>query len=146
MKIALANDHRGYRLKEAVKKFLAGRDIEAVDVGTSSEQSVDYPDYGGLAAEKVSSGECDRGIVICGSGIGMCIVANKYPRVRCALCHDVDAAEMSRKHNNCNVLSLAADKIDETLALKIVRAWLETEFEGGRHQHRIDKITTIENR
>ena len=146
MKISLGSDHRGYALKDTLKQFLADRGVEAIDVGPFSEGSVDYPDYGGLAAEKVSSGECERGIVICGSGIGMCIVANKYPRVRCALCHDVQSAKMSRKHNNSNVLSLAADKIDEPLALNIVNGWLETEFEGGRHQDRIDKITAIEAR
>ena len=146
MKIVLASDHRGYRLKGTLKQFLADRDITAIDVGPFSEGSVDYPDYGGLAAEKVSSGECDRGIVICGSGIGMCIVANKFPHVRCALCHDPESAGMSRKHNNSNVLGLAADKIDEPLALSIVKVWLETDFEGGRHQDRIDKITAIENR
>ena len=144
MKITLGSDHRGYRLKGAVEQFVAARGIEAIDVGTFSEESVDYPDYGGPAAEKVSRGECERGIVICGSGIGMSIVANKYPHVRAALCHDVQSAEMSRKHNDSNVLSLAADKIDKPLALNIVKVWLETEFEGGRHQKRIDKITTIE--
>ncbi len=146
MKVVLASDHRGYELKDTLKRFLTQRGIEPIDVGTFSAESVDYPDYGWLAAEKVSRGECERGIVICGSGIGMCIVANKFPNVRCALCHDVRAAEMSRKHNDSNMLSLAADIIDEPLAKKIVKTWIETGFEGGRHQRRIAKIHSLELR
>jgi ribose 5-phosphate isomerase B len=144
MKIVLASDHRGYRLKDTLKQFLNKCEVETVDVGTFSADSVDFPDFGRLAAEKVSQGECDRGIVICGSGIGMSIVANKVSNVRAALCHDVQAAQMSRKHNDSNVLSLAADNIDEPLAEDIVKAWIETEFEGGRHQRRIEKIHAIE--
>ena len=144
MKIVLASDHRGYKLKDVLKQFLNQRQIETIDVGAFSADSVDYPDFGRLAAEKVSQGECDRAIVMCGSGIGMSIVANKVPKVRAALCHDVQAAQMSRRHNDSNVLSLAADKIDETLAQDIVKTWIETEFEGGRHQRRIEKIHSIE--
>ena len=145
MKVVLASDHRGFRLKDILKQFLNDRRIETIDVGCFSADSVDYPDYGGPAAEKVSRGECDRGIVMCGSGIGMCIIANKFPNVRCALCHNTQAAQMSRRHNDTNVLSLAADVIDETLARSIVKTWIETEFEGGRHQRRLNKIRAIEN-
>jgi len=120
--------------------------MEFLDVGTFSADSVDYPDFAMLAAEKVSHGDYDRGILICGSGIGMCIVANKFPGVRAAVCHDVSAAEMSRKHNDSNMLGLGADVINEELARKILHVWLETKFEGGRHLRRIQKISEIESR
>jgi len=120
--------------------------MEFLDVGTFSADSVDYPDFAMLAAEKVSHGDYDRGILICGSGIGMCIVANKFPGVRAAVCHDVSAAEMSRKHNDSNMLGLGADVISEELARKILHVWLETKFEGGRHLRRIQKISEIESR
>ena len=120
--------------------------MEFLDVGTFSADSVDYPDFAMLAAEKVSRGDYDRGILICGSGIGMCIVANKFPGVRAAVCHDVSAAEMSRKHNDSNMLGLGADVINEELARKILHVWLETKFEGGRHLRRIQKISEIESR
>ena len=120
--------------------------MEFLDVGTFSADSVDYPDFAMLAAEKVSRGDYDRGILICGSGIGMCIVANKFPGVRAAVCHDVSAAEMSRKHNDSNMLGLGADVISEELARKILHVWLETKFEGGRHLRRIQKISEIESR
>lgn len=144
MKVVLASDHRGYQLKAALQQFLADLKIETLDVGSFSSESVDYPDFGRLAAEKVSSGECDRGIVICGSGIGMSIVANKVPGVRAALCLDIRAAQMSRKHNDSNVISLGADLIDEQTARAVIKTWLDTEFEGGRHQRRIEKIQEIE--
>ncbi len=146
MKVVLASDHRGYQLKDSLKKFLEERKIEFLDVGTFSADSVDYPDFAMLAAEKVSHGDYDRGILICGSGIGMCIVANKFPGVRAAVCHDVSAAEMSRKHNDSNMLGLGADVINEELARKILHVWLETKFEGGRHLRRIQKISEIESR
>ena len=146
MKVVLSSDHRGYQLKDSLKKFLEERKIEFLDVGTFSADSVDYPDFAMLAAEKVSHGDYDRGILICGSGIGMCIVANKFPGVRAAVCHDVSAAEMSRKHNDSNMLSLGADVINEELARKILHVWLETKFEGGRHLRRIQKISDIESR
>ena len=120
--------------------------MEFLDVGTFSADSVDYPDFAMLAAEKVSRGDYDRGILICGSGIGMCIVANKFPGVRAAVCHDVSAAEMSRKHNDSNMLGLGADVLNEELARKILHVWLETKFEGGRHLRRIQKISEIESR
>ena len=146
MKVVLASDHRGYHLKDSLKKFLEERKIEFLDVGTFSADSVDYPDFAMLAAEKVSHGEYDRGILICGSGIGMCVVANKFPGIRAAVCHDVSAAEMSRKHNDSNMLSLGADVINEELARKILHVWLETKFEEGRHLRRIQKISEIESR
>lgn len=146
MKVVLASDHRGYQLKDSLKKFLEERKMEFLDVGTFSADSVDYPDFAMLAAEKVSHGDYDRGILICGSGIGMCIVANKFPGVRAAVCHDVSAAEMSRKHNDSNMLGLGADVINEELARKILYVWLETKFEGGRHLRRIQKISEIESR
>ena len=146
MKVVLASDHRGYQLKDSLKKFLEERKIEFLDVGTFSADSVDYPDFAMLAAEKVSHGDYDRGILICGSGIGMCVVANKFPGVRAAVCHDVSAAEMSRKHNDSNMLGLGADVINEELARKILHVWLETKFEGGRHLRRIQKISEIESR
>ncbi|MBP1709025.1 MAG: ribose-5-phosphate isomerase [Deltaproteobacteria bacterium] len=145
MKVVLSSDHRGYQLKDSLKKFLEERKIEFLDVGTFSADSVDYPDFAMLAAEKVSHGDYDRGILICGSGIGMCIVANKFPGVRAAVCHDVSAAEMSRKHNDSNMLGLGADVITEELARKILHVWLETKFEGGRHLRRIQKISDIES-
>jgi ribose 5-phosphate isomerase B len=146
MKVVLASDHRGYKLKGSLKKFLEERKMEFLDVGTFSADSVDYPDFAMLAAEKVSHGDYDRGILICGSGIGMCIVANKFPGVRAAVCHDVSAAKMSRKHNDSNMLGLGADVINEELARKILHVWLETKFEGGRHLRRIQKISEIESR
>jgi ribose 5-phosphate isomerase B len=146
MKVVLASDHRGYQLKDSLKKFLEERKIEFLDVGTFSADSVDYPDFAMLAAEKVSHGDYDRGILICGSGIGMCIVANKFPGIRAAVCHDIAAAEMSRKHNDSNMLGLGADVINEELARKILHVWLETKFEGGRHLRRIQKISEIESR
>ena len=145
MKVVLSSDHRGYQLKDSLKKFLEERKIEFLDVGTFSADSVDYPDFAMLAAEKVSHGDYDRGILICGSGIGMCIVANKFPGVRAAVCHDVSAAEMSRKHNDSNMSGLGADVINEELARKILHVWLETKFEGGRHLRRIQKISDIES-
>lgn len=120
--------------------------IEFLDAGTFSTESVDYPDFGAAAAEKISKGEYDRGIFMCGSGIGMSIVANKFPRIRAALCHDVYTAKMSREHNDSNVLILGADVIIQELAEKILRIWLETEFQGGRHNRRIEKIRQIESR
>ena len=146
MKVVLASDHRGYQLKDSLKKFLEEREIEFLDVGAFSADSVDYPDFAMLAAEKVSHGEYDRGILICGSGIGMCVVANKFPGILASVCHDVSTAEMSRKHNDSNMLSLGADVINEELARKILHVWLETKFEGGRHLRRIQKISEIESR
>ncbi|MBN1327555.1 MAG: ribose 5-phosphate isomerase B [Candidatus Cloacimonetes bacterium] len=138
MKIALASDHAGFELKEAVKHLL--NDHEVTDFGTDSSAPSDYPDAGFIAAQAVASGRCDRGILICGSGIGMSIVANKVRGIRAALCHTPLIAGLSRKHNNANVLVLAGRFTASWLAGEIIKTWLNTDFEGGRHQLRIDKI------
>ena len=145
MKVVLANDHRGYRLKTILKKFLKDKNIESLDLGAFSTDSVDYPDFAFPAAKKVSDGEYERAVLICGSGIGMCIVANKLPRVRAALCHNIQSAKMSREHNDSNVLCLGASLISEKLAQEILEIWLETEFQGGRHLRRVEKIQVIES-
>jgi len=138
--IAIGCDHAAYALKEVIKKFLLQKGIEMVDVGTNGEASVDYPDFGKKVAAMVSSKKVRRGILICGTGIGMSIVANRFPGVRAALCSDMYSAAMSRRHNNANILALGARVIGEGLALEIVRVWLDTPFEGGRHQIRVNKI------
>ena len=140
MKIALASDHAGFELKEAVKNFLTGHDV--TDFGTDNSDSMDYPDTGFPAAKAVASGKCERGILICGSGIGMSIVANKVTGIRAALCQTVQFAVLSRKHNNANVLVLSGRFISRYLAKDIVEAWLTTDFEGGRHQKRLEKINS----
>ncbi len=145
MKIAIGSDHRGYSLKERIKKLLAGDGHEVVDVGTDSEDSADYPDYAIPVAEKTAGGEADRGILICGSGIGVSIVANKVDGARAALVWTVDQARMTRKHNDSNVLALSEEMGDDERIDEIVRVWLDTGFEGGRHQRRVDKITDYEN-
>ena len=140
MKIAIASDHGGYELKENVKRYLESRDIHVIDLGTDSEESVDYPVFGKACAEAVASGEADRGIVCCGTGIGISIAANKVKGIRCALCTDVNMAKLSRQHNNANVLAMGGRTTDTETALVITEAWLDTEFEGGRHQRRIDML------
>jgi len=139
-KIVIAADHAGYSLKEALKTFLTEMGLAVTDVGTDSDHAVDYPDPGGKAAEAVSTGLFPRGILICGSGIGMSIVANRFPGVRAALCLDEETARLSRMHNDANILVLASRKTDPETARQIVRMWLTTPFEGGRHQQRLDKI------
>ena len=146
MKIAIACDHGGLNLKNAVKKYLADNGYEVKDFGTDTTASCDYPDYALPAAEAVANGECERGIVICSTGIGVSIVANKVPGVRCAHCHDSYCAEFTRLHNNSNVLALGEKVVGVGYALKIVETFLKTEFEGGRHQRRVDKITEIEKK
>jgi len=143
MKIALASDHAGFELKEAIKEYL--KDFRVIDFGTTSVESMDYPDLGFAAAKAVADKTCDRGILICGSGIGMSIVANKVPGIRAALCHTVQIAQLSRRHNDANILVLAGRFISKYLAKDIIEAWLSTEFEGNRHQRRIEKITKFEN-
>ncbi len=144
MKIAIGSDHRGYSLKERIKTLLAGDGHEVIDVGTGSEDSADYPDYAIPVAEKTAGGEADRGILICGSGIGVSIVANKVDGARAALVWTVDQARMTRKHNDSNVLALSEEMGDDERIDEIVRVWLNTGFEGGRHQRRLDKITDYE--
>jgi ribose 5-phosphate isomerase B len=142
MKIVIASDHAGYRLKEILKKRLTGYTF--IDAGTDSEDSCDYPDYAEKAGLMVASGEADCGIVICGTGIGISIAANKVKGVRSALCMNEFMAEMSRLHNNSNVLALGARVIGEDLAVRIAEVWLKTGFEGGRHERRVEKIGKIE--
>lgn len=142
--IAIACDHGGYALKEAVKKHLQEKGYEVKDFGTNSQDSCDYPDYAAPAARSVAEGECEKGIVICTTGIGVSIVANKIKGIRCALCSDPLSAEMTRRHNDTNMLAMGAGVIGQNLALKIVDTWLDTAFEGGRHQRRVDKITALE--
>jgi ribose 5-phosphate isomerase B len=144
MKIAIASDHGGFELKEVLKAFLASLSVEVTDLGTISEASVDYPDFGIQVSERVSKGEVERGVLICGSGIGMSVVANKCPRVRAALVHDLFSARLSREHNDANILVLGGRLVGKDLAKEIVRVWLETPFTGGRHQKRLDKITALE--
>lgn len=140
MKIAIASDHGGFELKEKVKEYLLKRNIEVMDLGTNSEESVDYPVYGKACGKAVASGEADRGIVCCGTGIGISIAANKVKGVRCALCTDEHMAEMTRKHNDANMIAMGGRTTDVETALKITQVWLDTEFEGGRHQRRVDML------
>jgi ribose 5-phosphate isomerase B len=133
-------DHAAFLLKEKVVEFLQARGIQVKDVGTFSEASVDYPDYGAEVALGVSSGAYQRGILICGTGIGMSMVANRYANVRAALCNDLFAAKLSRQHNDANILVMGGRVIGDILALEIVTTWLDTPYEGGRHQQRLDKF------
>lgn len=145
-KIAIASDHAAFHLKETVKKFLKENNFDVVDYGTHSEESVDYPDTIHPLSKDVNDGKFKRAVVMCGSGIGVSIVANKYPNIRCALCMNVELAEMSRKHNNANVLAMGSRFIPEELAIQILQKFLNTEFEGGRHQRRIEKIPVREGK
>ncbi len=143
-KIIIGADHAGFPLKETIKQYLAEMGYAITDVGTDSDESVDYPEFGIRVAERVSSGEFDRGILVCGSGVGMNIVANKFPHVRAVLSLDEETARLSRQHNDTNILILAGRRTDSESAKSIARLWLNTEFEGGRHQRRIDKIGELE--
>ncbi|MGI6766693.1 MAG: ribose 5-phosphate isomerase B [Lentihominibacter sp.] len=140
MLIAIASDHGGFALKEKIKAFLRDRSVKFVDLGTDSEDSVDYPVYGKACAEAVAGGKADRGIVVCGTGIGISIAANKVKGIRCGLCTSVEMAEMSRRHNNANMLALGGRTTGPDLALEIVSSWLDTEFEGGRHERRTEML------
>lgn len=142
--IALACDHGAYALKEAIKAHLTKRGLEYKDFGTYSTDSCDYPDYAAPAARAVASGECDRGIVCCTTGIGVSITANKVRGIRCALLSDLMSARLTRMHNDTNMMALGAGVVGEKLALEIVDVWLDTAFEGGRHQRRIDKMMALE--
>lgn len=144
MKIAVASDHRGFVVKGKVLTMITDLGHEAVDFGTDSPESVDYPDFAEKVARAVSEKRADRGILICGTGMGMCITANKLPGVRAASCHDDLTAEMSRRHNDANVLCLSADLLGDRLVTRMVEIWLRTDFEGGRHARRIEKIARIE--
>lgn len=144
MKVAIASDHGGIELRKTIIELLEEKGIEYEDFGCECETSVDYPDYALLVAQRVAAGEFDRGILICGTGIGMSISANKVKGIRCALVHDVYSAKMTRLHNDSNVLAMGARVIGPGLAQEIVNIWLDTEFEGGRHQKRVDKIKEYE--
>ena len=144
--IFIGSDHAGFSLKELFKKILIEKGLDIFDAGCFGPDSVDYPDFGFSVAEKVSTGIAERGILICGSGIGMSIVANKFPRVRAALCFDEEMARMSRLHNDSNILVLAGRWTDVPKAERILAVWLETAFEGGRHARRLEKITELEKK
>jgi ribose 5-phosphate isomerase B len=144
MKIAVASDHRGYDIKGKILSLVGDLGHEGIDFGPTSAESVDYPDFAAKVARAVSKSEVDRGILICGTGIGMCIAANKYAGVRAAACHDDLTAEMSRLHNDANVLCLSADLLGDRLVNRMVEIWLSTQFEGGRHARRVSKIAEIE--
>jgi ribose 5-phosphate isomerase B len=146
MKVAIGCDHAGVALKNEITPVLKELAINWEDFGTTTEESVDYPDFGEKVSESVSNGTADRGILICGTGIGMSIVANKFPGVRAALCGDSYSAKMSRQHNDANLLVLPGRIIDSKTAAEIVKVWFTTPFEGGRHQRRLDKIKAIESR
>ena len=146
MKIVLGSDHAGFELKEDLRAYLVEQKVGVIDLGVFNEEPVDYPDIGASVAEKVSRGEVGRGILICGSGIGMSIVANRFPGVRAALCHDLYTARISREHNDANLLILGGRLIGKGLAREILRVWLETGFQGGRHQRRLEKIRALEEK
>lgn len=146
MKIAIGSDHGGYELKEVIKALLSDEGIEYMDLGPENEESVDYPVYGQKVAEAVAGGQAERGIAICGTGVGISIAVNKIPGIRGSLCTNEYMAEMTRRHNNSNVLVLGGRVLGTELAKAIVKKWLYTEFEGGRHQRRLDEITAIEEK
>lgn len=144
-KLAIGSDHGGLELKEYIKRLLAEWGHECVDMGTNTPESVDYPDYGRQVVKAVLNGRAERGILVCGTGIGMSIVANKYPGIRAALCHDKFTAQMSREHNDANILVLGARVLDQATATDILQTWLQTDFAEGRHTRRLDKITQLED-
>ena len=144
MRIALGADHAGVGLKDALKPFLDTRGVTIIDVGTHGGDSVDYPDFAGLVSRAVTSGDADFGVLVCGSGIGMAIAANKLPGVRAAVATEVESARLSRSHNNANILALGARLTTEAQAREILTVFLDTPYEGGRHQRRLDKIAAME--
>lgn len=144
MKVALGSDHGGFTLKEEIKEYLKKQGIQYKDFGTHSTDSCDYPDIALPVAKAVAAGEMDKGILICGTGIGIGIAANKVQGIRAALCHDTFSARASREHNDANILTMGERVIGKGLALNIVEIWLNTEFSGGRHQRRVDKIEQLE--
>lgn len=143
MKIAIGADHRGFKYKELVKKYLLDNKYEVTDFGTDSEESVDYPLFAARVAKAVADGSYERGVLVCGSGIGVCITANKFKGVRSAVAYEPKLAEMCRRHNNANVLSLASDFTSEEDTIECVKKFLSTEFEGGRHERRIEEISEL---
>lgn len=144
--IGIGSDHGGFNLKNEIVKFLKAKGYEVKDFGTYNTDSVDYPDFGQTVAEAVSRGECDKGIVICGTGVGISIAANKVKGIRAALCTDTYMARMTREHNDANILALGERVLGVGVALDIVETWLGTQFVGGRHQQRIEKIAQIEEK
>ena len=143
MKIVVGSDHAAYELKEAIKEKLTGEGHEVIDVGCDSPESVDYPKYGHAVGRTVASGEAERGIAVCGSGIGISIACNKVPGIRAALCTSVEMAEMCRRHNNANVVCMGARMISQELAFDIIDTWMTTDFEAGKHLRRINEIEDI---
>ena len=146
MKIVIGSDHAGFELKEDLRRYLQEQTIEVEDLGVPSEAPTDYPDIGAIVAEKVARREFERGILICGSGIGMSVVANRFAGVRAALCHDLYTARVSREHNDANVLVLGGRLTGKGLAREILKIWLESKFQGGNHQRRLEKIQSLEKR
>jgi ribose 5-phosphate isomerase B len=144
MKIGIGSDHGGYELKEELKKYMLEKGIDVIDYGTNDLTSVDYPDYGKIVAEAVVKKEVERGVVICGTGIGISIAANKVKGIRCALCSDTYSARMSMEHNNANMIALGGRVLGVDLAKEILSAYLNSTFQGGRHLRRIEKISEIE--
>lgn len=144
--IAIASDHAGREMKDDLKEYLVSLGVDTVDMGVNNDASVDYPDYGIPVAEKVSKGEIPKGVLVCGTGIGMSILANKFPGVRAALVNDVYTARMAKEHNDANILVIGGRVAGKGLAREMIRVWLETRFEGGRHQRRLDKISEIEKK
>ncbi len=142
--IAIGSDHGGVELKDHLVQIIRSKGIEVEDLGTRGKESVDYPDFGRLVTLKVAKGEAERGILVCTNGIGMSMLANKFPGIRAALVHDLRGAQMSREHNNSNILVLGGGVTESPLAEEILEIWLNTPFAGGRHQRRIDKITQVE--
>lgn len=146
MQIGIASDHGGFDLKEEIRAYLLSLGHEPLDFGTFNENSVDYPDYGIVVAEKISKGELEKGILICGTGIGMSILANKFRGIRAALANDLFSARFSREHTDANILVIGGRIVGKELAREIVRTWLETPFAGGRHQRRLEKIDVLEKK
>jgi ribose 5-phosphate isomerase B len=146
MRIAIGTDHRGFSLRAKLNDLLRSLGHEVDDTGTFTPDAIDYPDVASLVAGKVSRGEAERGILVCGTGLGMCIAANKFPGVRATPCHDDITAELSRRHNDSNVLCLSADLLGEKLIDRMIGIWLSTPFDGGRHFRRLQKITDLEHR
>ena len=144
MKLVIGSDHAAYEMKEAIKKKLTDEGNEVIDVGCDSTESVDYPKYGHAVGRMVASGEAERGIAVCGSGIGISIACNKVPGIRAALCTSVEMAEMCRRHNNANVVCMGGRMISQELAFDIVDKWLTTEFEGGKHLRRINELEDLD--
>jgi ribose 5-phosphate isomerase B len=144
MKVAVGSDHAGFDLKEKVKKYLLDAGFDVHDLGTAGHERVDYPDYAAAVAREVRRGDAERGILLCGTGVGVCIAANKIDGIRAAAAWDLDIARLSRQHNDANVLCLPGRHMDHEFALEVVLVWMNTAFEGGRHKVRVDKIASLE--